>query len=92
MTGYLGMDLPRFLRLVRARKWLIAAIVVGAAALAFVASANKISTSLIWTQLNTGQLIAEKGPLAVLSDPFSYTEPGARWTMPAAGSPGAAGR
>jgi Mrp family chromosome partitioning ATPase len=41
MTGYLGMDLPRFLGLVRARKWLIAAIVVGAAALAFVASATQ---------------------------------------------------
>jgi len=41
MTGYLGMDLPRFFGLVRARKWLIAAIVVGAAALAFVASATQ---------------------------------------------------
>jgi Mrp family chromosome partitioning ATPase/LPS O-antigen subunit length determinant protein (WzzB/FepE family) len=38
MTGYLGMDLPRFLGLLRARKWLIAAIVIAAAALAFGAS------------------------------------------------------
>jgi Mrp family chromosome partitioning ATPase len=38
MTGYLGMDLPRFLGLVRARRWLIATIVVAAAALALVAS------------------------------------------------------
>ena len=38
MTGYLGMDLPRFLGIVRARKWLIAAIVVGAGALALAAS------------------------------------------------------
>jgi Mrp family chromosome partitioning ATPase len=38
MTGYLGMDLPRFLGIVRARRWLIAAIVVVAAALALVAS------------------------------------------------------
>jgi Mrp family chromosome partitioning ATPase len=38
MTGYLGMDLPRFLGIVRARRWLIAAIVVAAAGLALVAS------------------------------------------------------
>jgi Mrp family chromosome partitioning ATPase len=38
MTGYLGMDLPRFLGLVRARKWLIAAIVIAAGALALAAS------------------------------------------------------
>jgi uncharacterized protein involved in exopolysaccharide biosynthesis len=38
MTGYLGMDLPRFLGIVRARRWLIAAIVVVAAVLALVAS------------------------------------------------------
>jgi Mrp family chromosome partitioning ATPase len=38
MTGYLGMDLPRFLGIVRARKWLIAAIVVAAGALALAAS------------------------------------------------------
>ena len=36
MTGYLSMDLPRFLALVRARRWLIAAIVVAAAWLALV--------------------------------------------------------
>src|SRR4029453_17359846 len=38
MTGYLGMDLPRFLGIVRARKWLIVAIVVAAGALALAAS------------------------------------------------------
>jgi polysaccharide biosynthesis transport protein len=38
MTGYLGMDLPRFLALVRARWLLIAAIVVAAVILAFVGS------------------------------------------------------
>jgi Mrp family chromosome partitioning ATPase len=38
MTGYLGMDLPRFLGIVRARRWLIAGIVVAAAGLALVAS------------------------------------------------------
>jgi tyrosine-protein kinase len=38
MTGYLGMDLPRFLGIVRARKWLIAAIVVAAGALALAVS------------------------------------------------------
>jgi Mrp family chromosome partitioning ATPase len=43
MTGYLGMDLPRFLALVRARRWLIAAIVVAAAGLALVASLTQAS-------------------------------------------------
>jgi Mrp family chromosome partitioning ATPase len=38
MTGYLGTYLPRFLALVRARRWLIVGIVVAAAALALVAS------------------------------------------------------
>jgi Mrp family chromosome partitioning ATPase/capsular polysaccharide biosynthesis protein len=38
MSGYLGMDLPRFLALVRARKWLIAGIVVAATVLAFAVS------------------------------------------------------
>ena len=36
MTGYLGMDLPRFLALVRARRWLIVGIVVCAAGLTLV--------------------------------------------------------
>jgi Mrp family chromosome partitioning ATPase/HAMP domain-containing protein len=34
MTGYLGMDLPRFFALLRARRGLIASVVVGAVALA----------------------------------------------------------
>jgi Mrp family chromosome partitioning ATPase len=38
MTGYLGMDLPRFLGIIRARRLLIIAIVVVAAGLALVAS------------------------------------------------------
>jgi polysaccharide biosynthesis transport protein len=38
MTGYLAMDLPRFLALVRARRWLIAGIAVAAAVLALAAS------------------------------------------------------
>jgi Mrp family chromosome partitioning ATPase len=36
MSGSLGMDLPRFLALVRARRWLIAGIVVAAACMALV--------------------------------------------------------
>jgi Mrp family chromosome partitioning ATPase len=38
MTGYLGMDLPRLLGIIRARRWLIVGIVVVAAGLALVAS------------------------------------------------------
>ena len=36
MTGYLGMDLPRFLAMVRGRRWLILGIVVAATVLALV--------------------------------------------------------
>ena len=38
MSGYLGMDLPRFLALARARAWLIAGIVIAATLLALVVS------------------------------------------------------
>jgi Mrp family chromosome partitioning ATPase len=38
MSGYLGMDLPRFLALARARRWLIAGIVIAATLLALVVS------------------------------------------------------
>ena len=43
MTGYLGTYLPRFLALVRARRWLIVGIVVAAAALALVVSLSQSS-------------------------------------------------
>jgi Mrp family chromosome partitioning ATPase len=35
MTGYIGMDLPRFMSVLRARRWLIVGIVAAAAILAF---------------------------------------------------------
>jgi tyrosine-protein kinase len=35
MTGYIGMDLPRFMSVLRARRWLIIGIVAAAAILAF---------------------------------------------------------
>jgi Mrp family chromosome partitioning ATPase len=43
MTGYLGMDLPRFIAIVRARRWLIAGIVVAAAGLALAWSLSQPS-------------------------------------------------
>ena len=43
MTGHLGMDLPRFIAIVRARRWLITAIVVSAAGLALVWSLSQSS-------------------------------------------------
>jgi Mrp family chromosome partitioning ATPase len=43
MTGYLGMDLPRFIAIVRARRWLIAGIVVCATGLALVWSLSQSS-------------------------------------------------
>jgi Mrp family chromosome partitioning ATPase len=35
MTGYIGMDLPRFMSVLRARRWLIVGVVAAAAILAF---------------------------------------------------------
>jgi len=35
MTGYIGMDLPRFMSVLRARRWLIVGIVAAAAILTF---------------------------------------------------------
>jgi Mrp family chromosome partitioning ATPase len=74
MTGYLGMDLPRFLGLVRARKWLIAAIVVGAAALAFVASATqsnryRASAELQFGRTTNADAIITGGAADVTEDP-----------------------
>src|SRR5262245_18130362 len=53
-------------------------VVIGVLLLVFVASANKITHSAIWTHLKTGELIAAKSA-PVLRDPFSYTESGHRW-------------
>ena len=74
MTGYLGMDLPRFLALVRARKWLIAAIIVGAAALAFVASATqsdryKASAELQFGRTTNADAIISGGAADITEDP-----------------------
>ncbi len=43
MTGYLGMDLPRFIAIMRARRWLIVGIVVFAAGVALVWSLSQPS-------------------------------------------------
>jgi Mrp family chromosome partitioning ATPase len=74
MTGYLGMDLPRFLGLLRARKWLIGAIVVGAAALAFVASATQsnrytASAELQFGRTTNADAIITGGAADVAEDP-----------------------
>lgn len=53
-------------------------VTFGVLLLVFIASANKIAHSTIWTQLQTGRLIAATGA-PVLKDPFSYTEAGVRW-------------
>src|SRR4051794_33753144 len=54
-------------------------VVLAVLLLAFVASANKISNSSLWTHLKVGQVISARGPLAATIDHFSYTEPGRRW-------------
>ena len=74
MTGYLGMDLPRFLALVRARKWLIAAIVVAAGALALVASLTQsdryqASADLIFGRTTNADAIITGGATDVAEDP-----------------------
>src|SRR4029078_1575720 len=48
-------------------------VVLGVVLLVFVASANKISHSSIWSQLKAGQVMAAKGvPVPLVTDPFSY--------------------
>jgi Mrp family chromosome partitioning ATPase len=74
MTGYLGMDLPRFLGLLRARKWLIAAIVVAAGALALVASLTQAdryqaSADLIFGRTTNADAIITGGATDVAEDP-----------------------
>lgn len=55
-------------------------VVLGVVLLVFVASANKISHSSIWSQLKSGQVMAAKGvPVPLVADPFSYTMQGKRW-------------
>lgn len=53
-------------------------VMLGVLLLAFFVSANKITHSSIWTQLQVGRLIAAKGG-PVLTDRFSYTEFGKPW-------------
>jgi Mrp family chromosome partitioning ATPase len=74
MTGYLGMDLPRFLGLVRARKWLIAAIVIAAGALALAASLAQsdryeASADLIFGRTTNADAIITGGATDVAEDP-----------------------
>jgi Mrp family chromosome partitioning ATPase len=62
MTGYLGMDLPRFLGLVRAKRWLIVGIVLSAALLALVWSLSqpsryKASADLLYGQTTSADTI-----------------------------------
>ncbi len=66
MTGYLGLDLPRFVALVRARAWLIAAIVGAAVLLALVASLLQPSryeatADLLFGQTSTADAIVAGG-------------------------------
>jgi tetratricopeptide (TPR) repeat protein len=55
-------------------------VVLGVVLLAFIASANKISHSTIWSQLKAGQVMAAKGmPVPLTTDLFSYTMEGKPW-------------
>ncbi len=53
-------------------------VVLGVLLLAFVASANKLSHSSIWTQLKLGEIIAANAR-PVTTDLFSYTEANRSW-------------
>jgi Mrp family chromosome partitioning ATPase len=74
MTGYLGMDLPRFLGIVRARKWLIVAIVVAAGALALAASLTqssryKASADLVFGKTTNADAIVSGTTADTAEDP-----------------------
>jgi Mrp family chromosome partitioning ATPase len=74
MTGYLGMDLPRFLALLRARRWLIVAIVVAAAGLALVASLTqsnryRASADLVFGQTTNADAVVAGADTGVATDP-----------------------
>lgn len=68
MTGYLGMDLPRFLRVVRARRWLIVSIVVIAGGLALVASLAQSDRYKASADLFFGQTTNAAGVIAPGAD------------------------
>jgi tetratricopeptide (TPR) repeat protein len=53
-------------------------VVLGVLLLVFVASANKISHTAIWSQLQAGRIMIAKA-MPLTTDPFSYTEPDRRW-------------
>ena len=66
MTGYLGMDLPRFVALVRSRAWLIAGIVAAAVLLALVASLTqadryRATADLLFGRTSTADAIVTGG-------------------------------
>jgi len=74
MSGYLGMDLPRFLALVKARRWLIGAIVVAAAVLALLVSLAqpsryKADASLLFGQTTNADAIISGGTTATADTP-----------------------
>ncbi len=53
-------------------------VAIGVLLLAFVASANEITHSPLWTWLQAGRTMAAQGK-PLVTDVFSYTETGARW-------------
>jgi Mrp family chromosome partitioning ATPase/LPS O-antigen subunit length determinant protein (WzzB/FepE family) len=66
MTGYLGMDLPRFVAVVRSRAWLIAGIVAAAVLLALVASLTqadryRATADLLFGRTSTADAIVAGG-------------------------------
>jgi non-specific protein-tyrosine kinase len=74
MSGYLGMDLPRFLALVKARRWLIAAIAIAAAMLALLVSLAQPSrytadADLLFGQTTNADAIISGGTTATADTP-----------------------
>ncbi|MDE2507119.1 MAG: hypothetical protein KGM43_07915, partial [Planctomycetota bacterium] len=53
-------------------------VAIGVLLLGFLASANFVNYSQLWTQLRLGRQIIEQGA-PVATDPFSYTEAGRAW-------------
>jgi Mrp family chromosome partitioning ATPase len=74
MTGYLGLDLPRFLALVRARRWTIVAVVAAAAVIALVwslaqPSRYEANADLLFGQTTSAATVITGAPADISSSP-----------------------
>jgi Mrp family chromosome partitioning ATPase/capsular polysaccharide biosynthesis protein len=74
VTGYLGMDVPRFLGLVSARRRMVAVMAIGAAALALLASATQTKQYEAGADLWFGAPSSAESIVPAGTDPVSRPE------------------